>query len=200
MAIIAKAQQNQVVSIDGFAALCRQNIKMIFIFTGCNLRDDFTAHARNRFFRDSCGHEETFIGHPEVALRVIRWHTTFIAKCDSNQLPWQIAGDRREPCVDRSRSIPARESNPEFVPLANRFARLIDDEIRCVGAEILRSNYVATHCATESNRTMRLAALFQIALMIFVRAPEPWRRFNLRYYRLTKAPALADLFSGSFCC
>ena len=146
---------------------------MILVLTGCDLRIDFAAHARNGFFRNGGGHEENLLGHPEVALWVIRWHATFIAKCDANQLPWQIAGNRREPRVNRPRGIAARESNPEFVPLANRFARLIDDEIRCVGGEILRSNYVATHCATESNRTMRLAALFQITLMIFFRAPEP---------------------------
>src|SRR6266576_3025106 len=145
MAIITQAEQNQVVSIDGFAALRCQSIEMIFIFTGRNLRVDFTAHARNRFFRDSCGHEETFMGHPKVALWVVRWHAAFVAETDLNQLPWQIACDRREPCVNRPRRIPARERNAKLVALAKRLARLLDDKIRRVRGKILRSNYVATH-------------------------------------------------------
>src|SRR6266496_5613442 len=145
MAVIPQAEQNQVVSIGGLAALCRQNLEMIFIFTGCNLRVDFTAHACNRVFGNCCGHEENFMGHPEVALRVIRWHAAFVAESDLNQLPWQIACDRREPCVNRPWRIPARERNPELVALAKRLVRLIDDKICRVRGKILRSNYVATH-------------------------------------------------------
>src|SRR6266403_5090735 len=200
MPIITQAEQNQVVSIDGFAALRRQNIEMIFIFTGCNLRVDFTAHARNRFFGDSCGHEETFIGHPEVALWVIRWHAAFVAEGDLNQLPWQIACNRREPRVNRPWRIPARKRNPELVALVKRLARLTNDKIRRVRGKILRSYYAATHPAIGSNRAVCLPALFQITLMIFLRAPKSWRGLNLRYHRLTKPPAFVDGFLRCFRC
>src|SRR5438094_8144908 len=87
MPIIPQAEQNQVVSIDGFTALRRQNIEMIFIFSRCELRIDFTAQASNRFFRNSSRHKKSLLGHSEVALRLIRRDATFVAESDSTQLP-----------------------------------------------------------------------------------------------------------------
>src|SRR4029077_10720721 len=50
----------------------------------------------------------------------------------------------------------------------------------------------------HSNRAVRLATLFQVALMIIFRAPKFRRRLNLRDDRTIKATAHADFFFGSF--
>ncbi|HEY2626784.1 MAG TPA: hypothetical protein VGI41_08555 [Candidatus Udaeobacter sp.] len=49
MAIVAQAEQNQVVSVNVFAALCRQEIKLILVFPRGDFRIGFTAHSHDRF-------------------------------------------------------------------------------------------------------------------------------------------------------
>jgi hypothetical protein len=71
MAIVAQAEQNQVVSVNVFAALCRQEIKLILVFPRRDFRIDFTAHSHNRFFGNGGRDKERFARHPEIALRVI---------------------------------------------------------------------------------------------------------------------------------
>lgn len=84
--------------------------------------------------------------------------------------------------------------DPKFVALANRFVRLIDDEIRRIGDKIPHPNHFAVHASFDSDRAMRLAAFLQVALMIFFRAPECGYGFDLRHDRAAKAPTLIDLF------
>ena len=49
---------------------------------------------------------------------------------------------RRKPRVNRPRSVPARERDPEFVAFANSFVRLFKNEVSGVSDEILGSNDV----------------------------------------------------------
>jgi hypothetical protein len=105
MSIVTQAEQNQVVPINAFPPLSRQNVEMSFVLLRCGLRIEFAAHPRNRFFRNRCRHKQRVVGHSEVALWIIRWDAAFVAESDSNQLPWQIASDLREPRVHRPWSI-----------------------------------------------------------------------------------------------
>jgi hypothetical protein len=46
------------------------------------------------------------------------------------------------------------ERNSEFVAFAKGFVRLVKNEVRSVGSEILRSKYLATHSRLKSDRAM----------------------------------------------
>src|SRR5215471_11750351 len=99
-------------------------------------------------------------------------------------------------------SVTTRKSDPEFVALADCFVRLIKDEIRCVDDKVLCPNYPAAHTRVKSDRAVRLATFFEIALMIFLRAPELWVGLNLRNDGPFEFPAFCQLllrcFSRSF--
>src|SRR5207253_10065306 len=138
--IVAQAQQNQVVLVSRFTALCRQKIEIVLVFLRRDLRIDFTAHTHNRFFRNRGGRQKSFTRHSEVALSIIRRYATLVSERDSSQLPRQIVRDRGKPGVNRDRSIPAREGNPELVAFAKSLVRLVKNEVRSVVSEILRSN------------------------------------------------------------
>jgi hypothetical protein len=145
VAIITQAEKNQIVRINWFAALAGHEIELVLILLRRNLRINFTAHTQNRFFRNPSRRQKSFPGHPEVALRIIRWHTALISKRDTNQVPRQLMRDRCKPGVNRPRSVPTRKCNPEFVAFGNSSARLFKNEVSGVSSEILRSNDVATH-------------------------------------------------------
>src|SRR5439155_907330 len=74
-----------------------------------------------------------------------------------------------------------------------------DRQARSLSFHGSQDGYSSSHCVT-SNRAMRLAALFEVALMIVFRAPEFRSRFDLGDDRTAKAPALVQLFLGNFCC
>ena len=47
MTIVAQAQQNQVVLVSRFTALCRQKIEIVLVLLRRDLGIDFTAHTHN---------------------------------------------------------------------------------------------------------------------------------------------------------
>ena len=96
--------------------------------------------------------------------------------------------------VHRSAAECFPRKDPKFVALANRFVRLIDNEIRRIERKIPCPNHFAAHASFDSDRAMRLAALLQIALMIIFCAPECGYGFDLRHDRAAKAATLVDLF------
>src|SRR4029077_15475799 len=53
-----------------------------------------------------------------------------------------IVPERRKPRVNRPRSVPARECDPESVAFANSFVRLFKNEVSGVSGEIFGSNDV----------------------------------------------------------
>src|SRR2546430_14245748 len=106
----------------------------------CDLRINFAAHPQNRCFRNGSRRQKRFPSHPEVALLIVRWHAALVAKRDTTQLPRQIMSDGRNSSINRPRSVPAGEGNPEFVALAKSFVRLFENEAGGVSDEIFRSN------------------------------------------------------------
>ena len=118
----------------------------------------------------------------------------------------------------------ARERDPKLVALSDGFARLLENERRGINDEILgasdsndsHSQRTLTRCIGEqvgrgagrtpergvatSNRTVRLAALLQVTLMIFLRAPEFRCRLDLRHDWTIKTAAFFHFFFRSGRC
>src|SRR5947208_2907658 len=84
VSIAAQDEQNQIVSINLFAATSRQKIELILVFLRRDLWIEFTAHPHNRFLRNGGGREKGFACHTKIALSVIRWDAAFISKSKSN--------------------------------------------------------------------------------------------------------------------
>src|SRR6266403_5505493 len=142
MTIIPQAEKNQVVSINWFGVLSGHEIELVFVLLRCNLGINFAAHAQNRFFRNPSRRQKSFPGHFEIALWIVWWHATLVSERDTDQVPRQIVPERRTPRVNRPRSVPARECDPESVAFANSFVRLFKNEVGGIYDEILRSNDV----------------------------------------------------------
>ena len=146
MTIISQAEKNQVVSINWFGVLSGHEIELVFVLLRCNLRINFPAHAQNRFSRNPSRRQKSFPSHFEIALRIVWWHATLVSERDTDQVPRQIVPERRKPRVNRPRSVPARECDPESVAFANSFVRLFKNEVSSVSSEILRSSDVRLSC------------------------------------------------------
>src|SRR6266481_2924124 len=101
MTIIPQAEKNQVVSINWFGVLSGHEIELVFVLLRCNLRINFAAHPQNGFFRNRSRRQKSFPGHFEIALRIVWWHATLVSERDTNQVPWQIMANRRQPRVNR---------------------------------------------------------------------------------------------------
>src|SRR2546423_6655618 len=140
MTIIAQAEKKQVVRINWLATLAGHETESVLILLCRNLRVNFAAHPQNRFFRNRSRRQKTFPSHPEVALLIVGWHAALVAKRDTNRVPWQVMSDGRNPGINRPRSVPAGEGNPEFVAFAKSFVRLFENEAGGVSDEIFRSN------------------------------------------------------------
>src|SRR5215470_7413943 len=85
-------------------------------------------------------HKKIFARHSEIALWIVRRHTTFVAECEANRLPAKITPSRRNARVNRRGRLPAREGDPKFVALSDGFARLLKNERRSISDEILGAN------------------------------------------------------------
>jgi hypothetical protein len=56
-----------------------------------------------------------------------------------------MMSDCGKPGINRNRSVPAGQRNPEFVAFTKGFVRMVKNEARSIDSEILGSNYVAIH-------------------------------------------------------
>ena len=108
-------------------------------------------------------------------------------KVKQNLLPGRSSRDAAELGVNRPRRVSTGKRDPKFAPLARRRARLLQNELRRIGDEVVRANnlrgLIGGSRRTSSDRAMGLAALLQITLMIFFRAVEGRRRLDLRHDR-----------------
>src|SRR6516225_3364657 len=107
MAVVAKAEKNQIVLINWFTALDDDGGQFVFVLLRCDLRIYFAAHTHDRFLRDGRRHEKVFARHSEVALRIIRCHATLVSKSEPNSIPPKIMRLRRNPGVNGRWSVPA---------------------------------------------------------------------------------------------
>src|SRR5262245_3593612 len=105
MPIVSEAEKNQIMPVNQFASLCGHKIEPVLIFLCCHLWIDFTAHTQDRCFRDRGRREESFPGHSEVALSIIRRHAALISECNSRQPPREIMADYSKPGVNRCRGV-----------------------------------------------------------------------------------------------
>src|SRR5437763_2795901 len=115
---------------------------MALVFLRRDFRIDFTAHAQYGCFRDARRHEKSFPSHTKVALWIIGSHAPLISKGDTNRVPRKIVSIGCDAGVNRSRRVPARERDSEFVAFANSFARLLKDKVSGVCDEVVRANYL----------------------------------------------------------
>ena len=85
--------------------------------------------------------------------------------------------DPRDFGINGTWCVSARKRDAELISLSQRFVGKIDNEICRIGYEIFGPNNFAAH---PSNCAMGLAALLEITLVIFFRAPKFGCGFDLR--------------------
>ena len=145
MTIVAHAEQNEIVAVNHFTALRRENVQSVLIFLRRNLRIDLASHARDRFLRHSAHNEKRLTRHPEIALRIVRRDAAFVAECKKDAVPWQVPRDPGELGVNRAGRVSAGERNPKLVALRQGGAGVTQNKFRRVVHEVLRAEDVALH-------------------------------------------------------
>src|SRR5215831_15129153 len=140
MAIVAKAEKNEVVLINSLTALDGDGVQLVFIFLRCDLRIDFAMHTHDRCLRNGSRYKKIFARHSEVALRIIRRDATLVSEGEPNPIPRQIMSLGRNSGVDWRRSVPARERDPKLAAFRDCFARLLENERGGVGNEIFTAD------------------------------------------------------------
>ena len=106
MAIVAKAEKNQVVLINSLTAFYRDGVQLVFVFLRRDWRINFAAHTHDRFLRNGSRHKKIFARHSEVALWIIGRHATLVSEREPNRFPWKITRFCRDPGVNRRWSVP----------------------------------------------------------------------------------------------
>src|SRR5215468_161570 len=114
MAVISHPEQHQIVAIHCFAMLGGEKVERIFVLLRGERRIDLTPQTHNRLFWNRLRNKERFTRHSVIALLIVRRNATFIAEGESDIFPRQVACDSAELGVDRTRSINAGKSDPEF--------------------------------------------------------------------------------------
>src|SRR5205809_3090245 len=109
MSIVAEAEKNQVVLIRWFAVLSGNGVELLFVLVRGDLRINYAPHSHDRFLGNGCRRKKIFARHSEVALRIIGRHATLVSERKPNPTPRQVARLPRNPGVNRSGRLPARE-------------------------------------------------------------------------------------------
>src|SRR3954469_9589699 len=93
--------------------------QLLLVFRSGCFGVQFSADTMNIPLRNWNLAQKRFIGHAKVAVRIVRWNVTLVAKKNMNTVPGQFFMLTRQQGIDSARRIAAGESNGKPSALLN---------------------------------------------------------------------------------